>query len=180
MSRNVLMVCFVMVTSICMNACAQTKKSATGHKAVARQDAKPVLLQATSQTIHAGREESGSTTEHRFVIVWKSMNEPSGFFWKGEQAWQVCNITRVKNFRPLPADKTELQEDLNYESNDPGNITYKAGDTLELYPITSGKHPIPDEIPEDKSNIIYYKEVNGKWMALPVTKITKLPSMTMP
>ncbi|MBW7914866.1 MAG: hypothetical protein H3C54_14455, partial [Taibaiella sp.] len=60
------------------------------------------------------------------------------------------------------------------------NITYKKGDTLELYPITIGKHPIPAEIPKDKINIIYYKEVNGKWQALPVEKITKLPTIAMP
>lgn len=180
MSRNLLLICFVTMTCVCVSACAQSKKSTATRNAVAKKGSTPILLQATSQTIHAGREESGSTTEYRFVIVWKSSKEPSAFFWMGEQSWQPCDVTRIKNFKPLTTDKKEITEGLNYENNDPGNIAYHAGDTLELYPTTGGKHPIPGEIPRDKSNIIYYKEVNGKWMALPVNKITKLPSIAMP
>ncbi len=179
-SRNISVFFLAVAITMAMSACAQTKKSSSKKKSVTKQADKAILLQATSQKTLPGRPEGEPTTEYRFVIVWKSANEPSAFYWRGEQSWQACNITKVKNFRPLAVNDNGIPQDLNYENNDKGNITYKTGDTLELYPISIGKHPIPDEIPKDKNNIIYYKEVNGKWQALPVEKITKLPTIAMP
>lgn len=163
-----------------MSACAQTKKNTKGKKSRTTPSEQPVLLQATQQRTNPGREETEPTVEYRFVIVWKSKNQPSAFYWKGEQNWQVCDITRIKNFRQLVVKDNGIPQGLNYENNDPGSITYQKGDTLELYPNAGGKHPIPAEITSDKNNIIYYKEVNGKWQALPVEKITRLPTIAMP
>lgn len=176
LNRNIWIVCLVVFTSLAMSACAQTKKSTAKKK----KTDKLVLLQATSQKTIPGREETEPSVEYRFVVVWKSTKEPAAFFWKGEQSWQACEVTKVKNLRALVINSNGIQQDLNYENNDPGNITYQKGDTLELYPITTGKHPMPAEVPTDKNNIIYYKEVNGKWQALPVEKITKLPTIAMP
>lgn len=179
MSRNILMVCFIALT-VGISACAQTKKSTTKTNAAPVQQEKAILLQATSQRTNPGREETEPTVEYRFVIVWKSEKEPAKFFWRGENSWQVCNVTKVNNFRTLNVNDNGVPQDLNYENNDPGNIAYKYGDTLELYPAEMSKHPVPGEIPKDKNNIIYYKETDGKWMALPVEKITKLPTISMP
>lgn len=163
-------------------ACAQTKKGKT-NKVVKKNKitvVKPILLQATSQTTYPGREESPIIKEERFVLVWKDKAEPVAFFWHGDQSWQACNINKVKNFRALVVKDNGIPSPLNYVSTDPGNVAYKTGDTLELYPITGGKHPMPAEIPKDKKNIIYYKTANSAWLALPVEKITKLPTIAMP
>lgn len=180
LNRNIWMVCMAVFTTIAFSACAQTKKSSAKKKITAKQTDKLVLLQATRQKTNPGREEGEPLVEYRFVVVWKSTKEPAAFYWKGEQSWQSCDITRIKHFKPLVINDNGMPQDINYENNDPGNITYQKGDTLELYPVITGKHPIPAEIPKDKINIIYYKEVNGKWQALPVEKITKLPTIAMP
>lgn len=178
--RDILTSCITVLICLSLSACAQTKKNTTKRKVVSEQREPVTLLQATSQRTLPGRPENEPTTEYRFVIVWNSDKEPASFFWRGQETWQVCNITRVNNFKPLVVKDNGIPQRRNYENDDPGNITYKKGDTLELYPISVGKHAIPNEIPKDKNNIIYYKEVNGQWMALPVEKITKLPTIAMP
>ncbi|HEY9177866.1 MAG TPA: hypothetical protein VIN07_09260 [Flavipsychrobacter sp.] len=169
-----------MLVCISLSACAQTKRNTTKRKPVAENREPATLLQATSQKTLPGRPENEPTTDYRFVIVWNGDKEPASFFWRGENSWQACEVTRVKNFKPLVIKNNGIPQSLNYENDDPGNISYKKGDTLELYPITMGKHPMPDEISKEKNNVIYYKEVNGQWMALPVEKITKLPTIAMP
>ena len=178
-SPRILMVCFTALT-VCVSACAQTKKGTTKANATATPGEKAILQQTTSQRTNPGRQETEPTVEYRFVIVWNSKKEPAKFFWRGENSWQVCNITKVKNFSVLKVKDNGVPQPMNYENNDPGNITYQYGDTLELYPAAMGKHPVPNEIPKDKKNIIYYKETGGEWMALPVEKITKLPTISMP
>lgn len=173
------MFCLAVTTTVAMSACAQTKKNISNKRTTSKKSAAPLLLQATKQRTNPGREETTPTDEYRFVIVWRSLNEPSAFFWRGEQSWQACNINRVTNFKPLVVKDNGMPQDMNYEYIDVTS-TYQKGDTLELYPDTEGKHPMPSEIPTDKNNIIYYKEVNGKWQALPVEKITKLPTIAMP
>lgn len=177
-SRNIMMFCLAITVAI--SACAQTKKKTSNNKRTLKQSARPILLQATKQRTNPGREETPSTDDYRFVIVWQSRVEPSAFFWRGEQSWQACNINKIANFKPLVVKDNGMPQAMNYEYQKMSTIAYQKGDTLELYPENEGKHPMPDELATDKHNIIYYKEANGKWQALPVEKITKLPTVSMP
>lgn len=189
MRFNLLTIALAVITSVTLTACAQSKKgtksetSSVTHerKAPAKQeDNKPVLLQATTQKTLPGRPESKPTTERLFVVVWKDNAEPGGFFWKGTDSWLPCNINSIKNYKPLVVKDDGRPFSINYE-RDFEDKTYAAGDTLELYPGTGGKHPIPEEVPLDKNNIIYYKTANSKkWMPLPVDTVIKLPSIAMP
>src|SRR5690606_22607495 len=131
---------------------------------------KPVLLQATSQTTLPGRPETEPTTETRFVIVWKNKAEPTSFFWRGQQSWLPCDVNKVKNYKPLVVKDNDngIPEPPNYETVNTGNISFKAGDTLELSPVTGGKHPIPAVAQNGGANIIYYQTLNSKWLALKV------------
>ena len=171
------------VVCTALTACAQTKNSAKNNsrKSSVKTD-KPVLLQATEQTTLPGRPETEPTTDTRFVIVWKSKDAPASFFWRGNQSWMPCDVTKVKNYKPLVVSNNDngMPEPLNYEGVNTGNQDFKTGDTLELYPVSGGKHPIPAEVPTEKNNVIYYKTVNSKWLALPVDSITELPSIAMP
>lgn len=175
-------VCFI---SIAFTACAQPKKSVKETAGPTKQvkahtDAKPTLIQATSQKTLGGREETPPITEYRFLIVWNSTEEVGGFFWRGEQTWMPCEISKVKNYKPLDDTEHEDPYYINYEPDKNSGNTYAKGDTLELFPVTGGKYPIPEEISLEANNIIYYKTGNSKWKALPVEKITKLPTITMP
>lgn len=181
--QNILTIAVLATICVALTACAQTKKTKTtnARKTTVTND-KPVLLQATRQTTLPGRPETEPTTDTRFVIVWKSKDEPSSFFWRGEQSWLPCDVNKVKNYKTLVVKENAngIPTGMNYEGVNTGNQSFKMGDTLELYPVMGGKHPIPAEIPEAKNNIIYYKSVNSKWLALPVDSITVLPSIAMP
>lgn len=182
-TTNILTFCMIVMFGMSLTACAQTKKTKKTTRAKATNKTvaatAPKLIQATSLTTHPGRAETPSTTETRMVLVWKDKNEPTAFFWRGEGNWQSCEVYKVKNFRPLVVKNNGIPQPMNYEIvNNTGS--FAAGDTLELYPISGGKYPMPAEIPTAKNNIIYYKTANSKWLALPVEKITKLPTIAMP
>lgn len=185
MTKNILTVCLIAVSCITLTACAQQKKSTTSttkkSKLVKEQEyPKPILIQATKQKTLGGREETPPITEYRFLIVWQSSEEPAGFFWRGQQSWEPCNISKTKNYVPLKIKGDSNPYYINYESVSGANKTYAKGDTLELYPVAGGKYPIPAEVDESKNNIIYYKTANTKWTALAVDSIIKLPTIAMP
>ncbi|MCB0698793.1 MAG: hypothetical protein KDC11_03055, partial [Chitinophagaceae bacterium] len=170
----------ITVFCIAFTACAQTKKTgvtAQGSKAKKVND-NVVLLQATKQKTLPGRPEMEPTTDYRFVIVWKSAEEPQGVFWRSaDGGWQVCNIYKVTKYTPFNEERPGME--LNYESVDvEGRVN--ANDTLELYPITGGKHPMPEQIARDARNTIFYKTQNSDWKARKVEKITEKPDIVMP
>ncbi len=176
---------FFMLAIVCvaLTACAQTKKSTSDNtRKNTATNGKPVLLQATQQTTLPGRPETEPTTDNRFVIVWKSKDAPASFFWRGNQSWLPCDVTKITNYKPLVISENDngMPTPLNYAGVNTGAQDFKAGDTLELYPVMGGKHPIPDGIPQEKNNVIYYKTINSTWLALPVDSITVLPSIAMP
>lgn len=182
-TTNILTAFMIILFGMTLTACAQTKKAKKSSRAKTTKKvattATPVLLQATSLTTHPGRPETPSTTEYRMVLVWKDKNEPTAFYWRGEDNWQSCEVYKVKNFRKLAVKDNGMPQPLNYEIEN-SKTAFTTGDTLELYPISEGKRPMPTEIPADKKNVIYYKTANSKWLALPVEKITKLPTIAMP
>lgn len=191
MTNNLTTICIIVVTCITLSACAQSKKSTAkdsknktavkGKKL--RQtgvDNSPVLLQATLQSTLPGQPETPVKDEYRFVVIWNSDKEPAGFFWRGTQTWMPCDIKKVKNYKPLVLKKGMDPYYINYETDETSSKTYSKGDTLELYPTPSDKHPIPSEVPLEKNNVIYYKTVNSTWMPLPVDSITNLPDIIMP
>lgn len=151
-------------------ACAQSKKTK-------KHTPKPVLLQSTMQKTLPGRPEMEPTEELRFVIVWKTTDEPSAFFWRGAGTWQSCEVTKISKFKKLVVNANSPMA-LNYSPS--RDQQFKKGDTLELYVMAAGKYPIPVEIPANKDSIIYYKTTKSKWLPIPVKNIIELPEIAMP
>ncbi|MCB0696191.1 MAG: hypothetical protein KDC07_02435 [Chitinophagaceae bacterium] len=180
--QNTFTVAILAILFMALTACAQSKKSTAAKTSRHITSDKPLLLQATEQTTLPGRPEMEPTTDNRFVIVWKSKDAPASFFWRGQQSWLPCNVNKVTGYKPLVVKDNGdgIPTPLNYVTVSTNNQNFATGDTLELYPVTGGKHPIPAEIPQDKNNVIYYKTVNSNWLALPVDSITVLPSIAMP
>lgn len=186
MNNHFIITYIVIASSIALTACGQTKTAATtasdkgGKRTKNEQSNTPVILQATTQDTYAGREESGITTEQLFVIVWRSNEEPTGMFLKSEDDWQPLNINKINNYRPLLInDNEEVPFEINYE-RDFEDKTY-ANDTLELWPTTGGKNPMPNEIPMNAKNVIYYQTAsNHAWQTLQVDSIISLPPVVMP
>lgn len=159
---------------VAFTACAQTKKS-SGNSS---KDMK--LLEATKQKLLPGVPGGEIEVKYRFVVIWKTSDKPETFFWRGEDGWLNCEVNKVhKNARH---QQDQNGEELWYTSEQVSFDNVKKGDTLELIPVTGGKFPIPEEIPETAKNTIYYKTVKTKttWLSLPVKTIKKMPSIAMP
>ena len=152
-------------------ACNATKSTTAGGDNTSTQKSKnrtPELLMATSQTEQTNMRETPPI--RRFLIVWNDEAQPKSFFWNGENTWEVCSIFRAKNYDP----KTKT-----YSSFMDTNLQISKGDTLELVAISGAKNAVPDEIPTDKSNILYYQQSNGVWKGIPVADITRLTPETV-
>lgn len=159
-----------LLIGVVVAACAQTKsqKKAKAKKVIVKSDIK--LLEATSQRMLPGIPGAQPTTEFRFIIIWQNANWPETFFWRGENGWMTCKMDK--------AHKSKASKD--YKMEFVANDQVHKGDTLSLKPIRGGKFPIPDEIPETAKNTLYYKVAGSKWLAFPVTTITRKPDVAMP
>lgn len=161
MRNNIFLTIIVALCCTGLTACAQSKKARTTK--TKKGSTKPELLVAINQkNMLPGRREA--PPEYRFVIVWKDKNEPAVFFWKGINTWEVCDITGVINYN----EKTH-----GYETTPPGK-RINEGDTLELHPVTGGKHPIPQEVQLDAGNRIYYKTSTGLWKYMLVSSFEEI------
>jgi hypothetical protein len=78
-------------------------------------------------------------------------------------------------------DKAHKPKDSkDYLTESISNDQVHKGDTLSLKPIRGGKFPIPAEIPETAKNTLFYKVAGSKWLAFPVTTITRKRDVAMP
>ncbi len=161
MRNNISLAIIIALCCISLSACAQSKKASTIK--TKKGSTKPELLVAINQkNMLPGRREA--PPEYKFVIVWRDKNEPAAFFWKGMQTWEVCDITRAMNYN----EKTH-----DYETTPLGK-RINEGDTLELHPVKGGKHPIPQEVPLDAENKIYYKTSTGLWKNMHVSSFEEI------
>lgn len=185
MRKNLNAILIAVVISTTLTACAQTKggtKNSTSSKkgATAKASDKAILLEATSQTTLPGRPESSPTTKTRFVIVWKNNNTPKSIFWRGESGWIPCQMNMVKNYTPYNEGEADAHS-RNYQTERLGSAVVSKNDTLELVPTAGGKFPIPDGVPSDATNTIFYNTTaSDTWQALKVDNIVRRQDIVMP
>lgn len=152
----------IILTCTTLTACAQTRKTRSAKK---KGITKPELLVAISEsTVLKGNRET--TPQAKFIIVWKDTATPSSFSWKGAGTWQICDINKVKNYN----SKTYSYNTIPLEKE------VAANDTLELIPVQGGKYPLPQEIPADAENKIFYKTDTGLWKNITVTDFERIQS----
>lgn len=100
-----------------------------------------------------------------FVVRWEGAGYPETMFWRGDGGWLTCRIEK--------AHKVNTKGKPDYIVEELATDNIRKGDTLMLTPLTGGRFPIPTEIPEQAKNTLYYKVNGSKWLAFPVSKITK-------
>lgn len=168
-------VCATMVIAI--SACGQSSKTTVLSSNSKKEYA--TLLNAYQQTTLPGRPVPGSepSTEHRFIIVWKNNTKPETFFWKSNDIWAPCQVSKVNNYHPENINDKDLYNK-GYSAKEISLFKISANDTLELIPIFGSKNPIPDNLPQT-NNAIFYKATKTDWLTLPVDKTTELPDIIM-
>lgn len=131
---------------------------------------KPELVVAIRQSENLPGNKQTSP-ETKLVLVWNDTAEPSGFYWRNTDSWQKCDINLAHNY------------DKKTYAYSPQLLTtaIKAGDTLELKPMSGVKGAIPDAIQDGRDNVLYYQMANGIWQGLPVNNFEDLlPVMPTP
>lgn len=174
MNKNYNAIIIIAIATFMLNACISTGSATTGGKEA---DMSPLLLEATKQRTLPGRPEMEPTTDYNFVMVWRSTEKPTSFFWRGEDGWTSCSISEVHNYTPV--NKKNPSSDKNYNTTVLSRDVH-ANDTLELYPVSGGKYPTPEAIPQEAQYTIYYKTETSGWQALRVNNIIERPDIVMP
>ncbi len=120
------------------------------------------LIEAYKTKTKPATPKSPPPTGEHFIIKWTADTYPATFFWRGQNGFMMCNIARAHK-----KGKKYVTETVPFDA-------IHKGDTLELQPFAMGKVRIPDEIPQDVTNTLFYR-VNGndRWMLYAVKKITK-------
>jgi hypothetical protein len=149
-------------------ACAQSKKT-SGLKpgtSYAR------MIEATVQRTSPGAPGSEPIEDHTFLIVWTSSQAPQTFFWRGQDGWMNCKVSKAR--------KAKAGGDPWYTATEISPEKVKKNDTIELVPIAGGKFPVPKEIPSSATNTLFFKTAKTAWLSLPVPKITRKKTIVMP
>lgn len=167
--------CATMVIAI--SACGQTSKTATKSSINNDNRGYAMLLDAFQQTTLPGRPAPGEgpTTEYKFIIVWTSQTKPETFFWKNNDIWAPCRVSKISHYHPN--SNKDLYSN-TYIAEEASLFKIAQNDTLELKPIFGSKNPPPDNLPQT-INAIFYKATKTDWLTLPVDKTTELPDIIM-
>lgn len=176
MNSKLLTIVHIAIIATALTACGAAKSSIAADGKESNNEP-VILLQATKQTTLPGRPEMQPTTDHRFVVVWKKQTSPTAIFWRGESGWLSCNTSIVTNYKKLDEDNPGMND--NYQTQ-VMKRSISSNDTLELYPVRMGKHPMPESIPADATNTIFFKTGDNDWHALKVEKIIERPEIAMP
>lgn len=136
------------------------------------------LVEAYRQKISGGAGPALTPTGEHFILAWKAEAYPATFFWRGEKGFMMCSIKKAHKIGSKEAKK--FPPGMAYRIEDVSGDAIHKGDTVEVMPVANGKIRIPDEIPQNAKNTLFYK-VSGsdKWMLYPVTKIGKKPNLVM-
>lgn len=167
--------CFIYFLVLCfavsMNTHAQTAKKAKSKTYLK-------LVEAYTQRTRPGRPESAPPpTGTHFIIVWEYAKYPETFFWRGEGGWLSCNMLKAHK---ITNKSRNMPKGIDYRTEFVTGDQVHKGDTLQLTPVTGGKFPIPDEIPKDAKNTLFFKTGGSGWLSFLVENITKKPDILMP
>lgn len=133
------------------------------------------LVEAYTQTTLPGIPGARPATNYYFIIRWETSKMPETFFWRGDNGWQTCNMTKVHK-----VTRTHNMPDVDYAPEKTIIAQIHKGDTLQLVPVAGGKFPVPAEIPVTAKNTIFYKYAGSNWLSLPVKNIGKKKDVAMP
>jgi len=135
------------------------------------------LIEAFTQRTVPGRKEAPPMANIHFIIRWEGTKYPETFFWRGASGWLSCSILKAHKVVNRPNNMpTGIDYSIEFVTGD----RIHKGDTLELTPVTGGKFPIPDEIPKDAKNTLYYKTGGSGWLPFRVQNITKKTDLIAP
>lgn len=162
-----------------VSACGLSNKTTKANISKDSSNKHAYLLKAYKQTTLPGRPAPGEgpTTEHRFIIIWNSAQSPETFFWKNDDIWEPCQVSKVSNYAPNSISE-QNPYNKGYNAAEISLFKIAKGDTLELIPITGSKNPIPSSLPK-KTNSIFYKATNTDWLTLPVKSIEEMPDIIL-
>lgn len=150
--------CLLLGITVSVAAVAQTGKKATQPK---KADFK--LLEAYKQKKLAGATpQAPPPTGELFYMVWTAADYPSTFYWRGKNGFMMCSIKK--------AHKAAKKSGYVTEDITPDQV--HKGDTIEVMPVARGKIRIPDEIPQNVTNTLFYQVGGNKqWFLYHVTKM---------
>lgn len=162
-----------------ISACGLTKKTTKANITNDSNNTYAYLLKAYQQTTLPGRPAPGDgpTTEHRFIVIWNGTPSPETFFWKNNEIWMPCKVSKVSNYHPSSISEQDPYNK-GYNSEEISLFKIAKGDTLELVPVAGSKNEIPSSLPK-KTNAIFYKATNTDWLTLPVKSIEEMPDIIM-
>jgi len=119
------------------------------------------LITAYSKKIDEKNQSNPPMSGTFLVIKWEESTYPETFFWRGNGGWLSCKIEKAQKAGG------------SYKGKEIALDQIKKGNILLLTPLTGGRFPIPDEIPEKARNTLFYKTAGSSWIAFPVKKISK-------
>lgn len=158
-----------------ISACAQSKKT----KSTTSGSSYANLVEANSQRSLPGMRGAEPSTEYHFVIVWTSKQKPETFFWRGQEGWMPCNVSKVHLIKgKKPGNYSDMEA--WYSTEDINLSAVSKGDTLELVPVAGGKYPTPAEVPQTVTNTVFFKTTKTNWLRLPVKNIAVKKAVAMP
>lgn len=120
------------------------------------------LIEAYKTTTKPATPKGPKPTGEHFIIKWTADTYPATFYWRGQSGFMMCNISKAHK-----KGKKYVTETVPFDA-------IHKGDTLEILPIVGGKVQIPEEIPQDATNTLFYRtNGNSIWMQFAVQKISR-------
>ena len=171
-SMNIRCFLCVLVMSFAVAGNAKTQKK------VAQKKNRPyfILLEAFTQHMLPAKAHTTPTTGEHFIIVWEAAKYPETFFWRGDYGWLPC---KIMNAHKVVCKSPDFPEGMDYTISHVKGDDIHVGDTLELTPMLRGNFPIPNEIPKDATNTLFYRAGKSAWQSFPVKEIAMKPDITM-
>jgi len=136
------------------------------------------MIAGYAQGVLPGAPGMKPRREYKFILVWESKETPATFYWRGDNGLMDCRMLIVHGYKQ--AKEGQRMEDGEYITENITNSPLKKGDTLEITPVAGGKFPIPQEIPADAKNTLFFKTVKSTWLSFAVKSIQTKPDVVMP
>ena len=121
------------------------------------------LLQAKNVTVE---RDGQMKNELQFLIVWKNIDIPAMFYWRGVTSWVPCNMAKMHR-TGSKKNPVYTFEDLVYP-----DVIHR-GDTLRITTVSGGKHRVPAEIYPNEQNMLCFKSGGSNWIEYPVGKVER-------
>jgi hypothetical protein len=137
----------------------------------------PKITEATARRTLAGRRESESVTEYRFVMTWNSNTPPTAMFWRpNKKTWMPVELARPER-KPMfqgSSDYSILEKRIKPED-------VKKGDNIIVTTRHAHSGPLmPSAVKAMPVQSLYYQTKGSAWNTIKVSKLSKLPDVILP